>query len=86
MQTGSEHSSFNENGTRKEKKPVVTDFVKVKDQAAVDRRIQKKGDAGIISCTPKLLELKAKLDPSVKYVVKFAFSKSGQSSNTTAAG
>jgi hypothetical protein len=44
---------LNFDGTKKEKKPIATDFVKVKDQAAIDRRVQKKGDAGELTCMPK---------------------------------
>lgn len=88
VQVGTEHSSFNVDGSRKEKKPVVNEFVKVKDQAAVDRRVQKKGDAGILSCTPKQIVPSGtfKFDPSIQYMTKYVFSKSGQSSNMTAAG
>lgn len=88
IQVGTEHSSFNVDGTRTVKKPAVNDFVKVKDQAAIDRRVQKKGDAGVLSCTPKQIVPSGtfKFEPAVQYITKFVFSKSGQSSNTTGAG
>lgn len=60
----------------------------MKDPAAVQRRVQKKGDAGVINCVPKMIKPQGtfKFDEAVNYVCKFSFGKSGQSSETTPKG
>lgn len=67
VQQGHEQSGFNIDGTKREKKAPQTDFVKLKDPSVDERRKQKKGDAGVINCMPKMIVPGSdyKFDPSV---------------------
>jgi len=54
IQQGHKDSSFNDDGTKKEKKATATasSFVKIKEEPKIDLRASKVGTAGSIKCKP----------------------------------
>lgn len=72
IELGHENSSFNANGTIKEKKPAAASFVNMRDAAADEKRKVRKGEAGVLTCNPKILTPK-ELDLNQQYVFQFTF-------------
>ena len=52
IELGHKDSTFNEDGTKKEKKPTANTFVKLREESKVDLRASKVGAAGSITCKP----------------------------------
>lgn len=52
IQQGHKDSSFNEDGTKKEKKATASEFVKQREETKIDFRASKVGAAGSITCKP----------------------------------
>ena len=75
---GHDQSSFNLDGSKKEKKPVAeTQFgVKLRDPKLEDRRNEKGGSKGLVYCTPKRITGFA--DPTASdLTLDFIFEQSG---------
>lgn len=84
IQQGHKDSSFNEDGTKKEKKATASAFVKLKEETKTDYRASKVGAAGSITCKPMTLKpsqsFELKADPTI-YNVTFVLEKSQAKSN-----